>query len=295
VTDTEHFESCSKKGRRRAQASLDLIEAMIGITSETQPITGRGVGYKLFILRLIDSMSRKDMQRVYRLLKEAREEGTIPWDWIVDEARAFERVASWNDPAAFARAASRQYRRDFWKTQRIRIEVWSEKGTVRGLLASVLDEYGVGFRVMHGFSSATVVHDVAEAADSLLVAIYVGDHDPSGMYMSEVDLPERLKRYGGDHVLVRRVALTKMQTRGVPSFSARDKKDDPRYEWYVRNYGHGCWEIDAFDPNRLRECVEDAIKARIDPAEWERLETVEAAERESLREVLTAWGKCRKR
>ena len=35
--------------------------------------------------------------------------------------------------------------------------VWSEKGTVRGVLQPVLDDYAVGFRVMHGFSSATTV------------------------------------------------------------------------------------------------------------------------------------------
>jgi hypothetical protein len=27
------------------------------------------------------------------------------------------------------------------------------------------------------------------------VALYVGDWDPSGLHMSEVDLPERLQRY----------------------------------------------------------------------------------------------------
>jgi hypothetical protein len=31
--------------------------------------------------------------------------------------------------------------------------------------------------------------------------LYVGDYDPSGMCMSEVDLPKRLKKYyGGDHI-----------------------------------------------------------------------------------------------
>jgi hypothetical protein len=40
-----------------------------------------------------------------------------------------------------------------------RVEVWSEKGTVRGVLDPVLKEYGVGFRVMHGFGSATSVYD----------------------------------------------------------------------------------------------------------------------------------------
>ena len=50
----------------------------------------------------------------------------------------------------------------FGTEQPVRVEVWSEKGTVRGVLAPILDEYGVGFRVMHGFSSATTVHDIAE-------------------------------------------------------------------------------------------------------------------------------------
>jgi len=77
------------------------------------------------------------------------------------------------------------------------------------VLAPVLDKYATGFRVMHGFSSSTTVHDVAEDDDGReLIALYVGDYDPSGLYMSEVDLPERLSDYGGDHITVQRIALT---------------------------------------------------------------------------------------
>ena len=79
--------------------------------------------------------------------------------------------------------------------------MWSEKGTIRGVLAPVLDEYAVGFRVMHGFSSATTVHDIAQDDDGReLIALYVGDFDPSGMFMSEHDLPTRLDEYDGGHV-----------------------------------------------------------------------------------------------
>jgi hypothetical protein len=84
----EYFQTRSKIGRGRSQRSLDLIEAMYAICEEAQPITGRGVGYKLFSQNLIPSMSRNDMQGVYRLLKEAREEGEIPWSWVCDETRA---------------------------------------------------------------------------------------------------------------------------------------------------------------------------------------------------------------
>jgi hypothetical protein len=72
------------------------------------------------------------MQRVYRLLGEARERDMIPWEWIVDETRELEKVATWANPEEFIRGAKRSYRRDFWGYQPVRVEVWSEKGTVRG-------------------------------------------------------------------------------------------------------------------------------------------------------------------
>ena len=209
---TEYFETGSKKGRGMAQRSLDLIEAMYAVAKAAQPITGRGIGYKLFTAGLIPSMERAEMQRVYRLLKEARERGDIPWEWIVDETRELERVSTWADPAEYARCVARSYRRDFWDQQPVRVRLVSEKGTVRGVLRPVLDHYAVGFRVMHGFSGATTVHDIAEDDDGRpLIVLYVGDFDPSGMFMSEEDLPNRFSKYGGDHVTLKRIALTREQ------------------------------------------------------------------------------------
>jgi hypothetical protein len=290
---TEYFQTGLKKGRGMAQRSLDLIDAMYKAAEAAQPITGRGIGYKLFtrVPPLIPSMSKNDMQGVYRLLRLAREQGDIPWEWIVDETRSMERTSTWDDPEAYARAVARSYRRDFWNQQPVRVEVWSEKGTVRGVLSPVLDEYQVGFRVMHGFSSATTVYDVAQDGDDGrdLIALYVGDYDPSGMYMSEEDLPTRLDKYDGDHVEVRRIALTREQVRDLPSFPATDKVKDKRYKWFVDNYGTKCWELDAMDPNDLRNCVEEAIKELIEPEAWARCEIVNKAEQESLRTVLKGW------
>jgi hypothetical protein len=72
-----------RRGRGRVQESLHLIDRMYAIAEERQPITGRGIGYRLFVEKLIPDMSRQSMAKVYRLLKEAREEGIIPWEWIV--------------------------------------------------------------------------------------------------------------------------------------------------------------------------------------------------------------------
>jgi len=288
---TEHFEPCSKKGRGFARRSLELIEAMHTITEAAQPITGRGVGYKLFTAGLIASMARKEMQRVYRLLKEAREREIIPWDWIVDETRSLERVSTWSNPAEYAECVARSYRRDFWDQQPHRVQVWSEKGTVRGVLAPVLNKYAVGFNPVHGFTSATDAHNSAEDDDGRdLIVLYVGDFDPSGMCMSEKDLPKRFGKYGGDHIKLRRIALTREQVRGLPSFPASDKRKDPRYRWFRSNYGDRCWELDAMDPNDLRDCVEREIGQLMEPVAWERCEIVNKAEQESLKSILEKWG-----
>jgi hypothetical protein len=293
---TEQIETGFKKGRGKAQASLDLIAAMYEAAEAAQPITGRGVGYKLFAAGLIPSMDENEMQRVYRLLRVAREEGTIPWEWIVDETRRLERVSTWDNPAQYARAVARSYRRDFWNQQPARVEVWSEKGTVRGVLAPVLDEYGVGFRVMHGFASATAIHDVAEDDDGRpYVVLYVGDYDPSGMFMSEHDIPNRLEKYDGHHVEPRRIALKREQTQGLLSFPASDKKADKRYKWFVANYGHRCWELDALDPNSLRDLVQTEIESEIEPEAWARCARINQAEQESLRTVLDGWKAAKKR
>jgi hypothetical protein len=228
--------------------------------------------------------------RPYRLLRIAREQGDIPWSWIVDETRELERVPVWSDTADYARAVATSYRRDFWDQQPVRVQVWSEKGTVRGVLQPVLNHYAVGFRVMHGFTSATAVNEVAEDSDGRdLIVLYVGDFDPSGPYMSERDLPQRIAEYGGDHVKLQRVALMPNQTVRLPSFPAADKRKDPRYFWFVERYGARCYEIDAMDPRDLRETVEGSIRQLIEPIAWARCESVNAAELESLQTILSNW------
>jgi hypothetical protein len=109
VGNVGSFKALSKKPQllRAEQIALNLIEAMYVATEAAQPITGRGVAYKLFVTDLIASMARSEMARVYRLLREARERGIIPWDWIVGETRELERCAVWDDPEQYARTAAR--------------------------------------------------------------------------------------------------------------------------------------------------------------------------------------------
>ena len=275
-----------------AQRSLDLIEAMRDIAEAAQPITGRGVGYKLFTRGLIASMARSEMARVYRLLLKAREQGIIPWDWIVDETRELERVSTWDDPEQYARAVARSYRRDFWNQQ-----PHPRRGLVREGHRARRARAGARplRRRLPGRCTASPAAPSSTTSPRMttaatLIVLYVGDFDPSGMFMSEEDLPKRFAKYGGDHITLQRIALTRPQVRGLPSFPAADKSKDPRYKWFVANHGHQCWELDAMDPNDLRDCVEREIKKLIEPVAWQRCEVVNKAEQESLKTVLERWN-----
>jgi len=281
-----------RRGRGKSKQSLALVDAAHTILVEIQPASVRAVCYRLFTMGIIDSMAKSETNKVSTQLTWARETGIIPWDWIVDETREAEHIQSWKNPAAFVEAVRRSYRRDRWTDQPDRIEVWSEKGTIRGTIAPVLHEFGITFRVMHGYGSATAIHQAAKDSlegSKILSVLYVGDWDPSGLHMGDVDLPRRLDHYGGD-VVVHRLALTEADTRsGLPSFQTDTKKADPRYRWYVDRYGPRCWELDALSPVVLRDRVEQAILDRLDRAAWDRADVVERAEQESISTLLNAW------
>jgi hypothetical protein len=265
------------------------------LLQEIQPASVRAVCYRLFVAGAIESMKTKDTQKVSRWLTIGREEELIPWSWIVDETREVEVLSTWDDPANFARSVMRGYRRGKWAAQEYNVEVWSEKGTVRGTLKPVLDRYEVPFRVMHGFGSATAMKDAAdmiEGCDRDTIILYVGDWDPSGLWMSNEDIPERLTRYTDDmgDFEIERVALVEDDTPGLPSFEAASKIKDPRYHWFVQNYGARCWELDAMNPNVLRARVEDAILGLLDRDIWDRYVAAEAAERASIEQAVSTWN-----
>lgn len=284
--------------RGKSQRSIKLIAAAQTILKEIQPASVRAVCYRLFVEGLIPNMGKSATNAISRQLTWAREQGFIPWEWVADESREAERVPSWDNPDEVIEAAVRGYRRDYWQDQPCRVDVWSEKGTIRGTLAPVLNEFGITFRVLHGYASATVVNEIAE--DSVmnpkpLLALYVGDWDPSGLHMSEVDLPARLERYGGD-LRLHRIALIRddVDAGELPSFDPESKRNDPRYQWFLRNIGTRCHELDAMPPPELRERVRSAVAELIDMDLWRHAVEIERVEVASMHEFSKSWqaSKC---
>lgn len=281
----------TRRGRGRSVKSMALIQAAIRILQEIQPCSIRAVCYRLFTEKLIPDMGKRSTGAVGTQLVYARENGLIPWAWIVDETREAETIASWSSPESIIKSAVAQYRKDYWADQPSRVEVWSEKGTIRGTVAPILKKYGVTFRVLHGYGSATSIHGIAQetmASDKPMTVFYVGDHDPSGRHMSEVDLPARLARYGGTANIIR-LALDDTDVTAdskLPWFPVGDKINDSRYVWFVSRFGQRCWEVDALPPPVLRARLDSAIANELDLDAWQHAVRIEKAETDSMKNIM---------
>lgn len=282
-------------GRGRSQSSHNIIDAAVAVVEECQPITVRGVAYKLFAMGLIKSMKTSEYRKVQRLVLEAREEGIINWEYIVDDGRPTQRPSVFASPRSFTNAVESSWRADPWVEQGVRVELISEKSTVAGVLAPVLNKLAVPFRPFKGFTSGTAAWRLSDDStndddDRPLVCLYLGDHDPSGRYMSDVDLPERIQRYGGDVELVR-IALTEEDLPTLPSFDVSTKTGDPRTPWFRRRFGTKCYELDAMDPDDLRRRVRERVEGYIDKDAWGLVETANRAVSNSLAVCMKAWAK----
>jgi hypothetical protein len=272
--------------RGLGRTTMEIIDAATEILRVQNPMTVRGVCYQLFNRKLIPEMSRKNTSKVSRVLVSARERDLVPWEWIVDETRPIERAAQWGDIEEYSRDVVRSYRKDYWASSPYKLFIVSEKSTIGGVLRPITDNFGVSFLSVHGFNSATKVYELAQESldNQAMILLYVGDYDPSGMYMSEVDLPNRLKQYGG-HAIVCRLALDRDDLGNLPTFTAAEKRQDPRYRWFVSRHGETCAELDAMSPNELRQRVAGAIEEFIDPQGWERHKLAEHAEVETIKTI----------
>lgn len=277
----------------KAKKTILLEQEIVSIVEERHPITVRGVGYGLFVRGLIPDMGRNNTNKVSRVMTRMRERGALDWRKVVDDTRRVQQACTWDNPDESIECMVEGYRRDYWQDQPTIIEVWAEKATVQGVLGPVINEYGLPFRVMKGYGSFTSVKMAAQASLSArsqgkdFHVYYVGDWDPSGMQMSEIDLPRRFSEYGGRGE-IQRIAVTE-QDFDCPSFSAYDKTSDSRFEWFLPRHGDKCWELDAMNPNDLRERVSSYIEASLDLEKWERAIEVEAAEVESMRGFHERW------
>jgi hypothetical protein len=217
---------------------------------------------------------------------------------IEDRLRVLQRYRSWTSPAHAIASASQRYAEDLWRDQPL--EVWIEKDALLGVIEPVCEEYVVPHLAHRGSPSQTVIY---EAAKRLLAIIGEGrtprilhltDHDPTGIDMTR-DLTERLAKYAGQEIEVKRIALTMDQVRELnppPNFV---KETDTRTSGYQQQFGTDeCWELDALSPTVIADLIRDELMRVLNLVKWNAAQRKEDRNRNLLKKVAQNWSKVEK-
>lgn len=265
--------------------TLAMLDVAQEVLRETHPMTVRQVYYQLVSRQVIEN-NRGQYQAVSNLLRDARKDGVIPWDWIEDRTRRPRPVQMWDDLADFIETVRRAYRRDVWPAQPGYLEVWLEKDALSGIFETELRRYGVTLNVGKGYDGWDSIHNAADRyrdGDGVTV-LYFGDLDPSGEDMVR-SLRERLAFFDCYPEIVK-CALTRDDVRRYnlpPDFA---KTTDTRRAKFVAEHGDIAVELDALPVAVLRSRLVTEIEARLDLDALEEVRRLERLDRGRLSSIL---------
>jgi hypothetical protein len=230
--------------------------------------------YYQFVARDLFANTSKNYSLLGRTMVFARDAGEIDWDAMEDRSRRVNTHAAWASPADFIRSEVEYYAEDLWKDQRFRPEVWVEKDALIGVVAAECERWRVPYFSTRGYVGQLPAREAGlRFADQLgldltPVVLHLADHDPSGIAMTK-DVEERLERYAGEPIEVRRIALNMDQVeryRPPPNFA---KEKDVNIGKYRSEFGtNECWELDALAPDAIAALIRKEIEEMIDEKRW---------------------------
>lgn len=284
-----------KNFRRSSQLVIQQAnEILEDYTNQGYVLTLRQLYYQFVARDLLPNL-QKSYKRLGKIVNDARVAGLIDWDFLEDRTRNLQRMPHWNDPGHVIESAASGYHIDKWEGQTYRPEVWIEKDALAGIIDGPCNQNDVPYFSVRGYNSQSEMHGAAmrlrrwRENGQTPVIIHLGDHDPSGIHMTE-DIINRMYLFIGG-VEVRRIALTMNQVEEYnppPNFA---KDSDARFRGYVQEFGtENSWELDALEPVVLENLVLDEINSLKDQTPWDLLVAKEEIHRELLTKVSAHWN-----
>jgi hypothetical protein len=224
-------------------------------------------------------------RKVQQLTVKMRRQGDLRWSFIADGSRLRRQLSQWDDVADFIEEVERSYRRNLWRDQGVRIEVWLEKDALGEVVFETTAKWRVPLMVSRGQSSVTFLHSAAMEArlayrrdrtETWIYALY--DHDAGGDRAAR-SIAKDLPGFGGVPIHFERLAVTPEQIEEWDLPTRPPNDEDPQAaEWG----DDPAVELDAIRVDQLHELVEDAIKRHINFRAWDVQKEIEAEERDGL-------------
>lgn len=259
--------------------------------------------YYQMVARGFIANSDREYNKLQSAINDGRMAGIVSWTAIEDRTRSLMGLNTQDSPEQAINGLAQNYRRDLWIGQEWRPEVWVEKEAQIGNVAGICNELRIDFFACRGYNSQSNQWRAGQRfADYIRrgqrpIVFHLGDHDPSGVHMTE-DNRDRLSLFAGVPIIVQRLGLNMDQVLRIkpppnPAKLATDSRGEGYVE-YMDSLGYGpsgdndlsaiSWELDALSPLIIRNLINDAVRRIRNEEEWERQLTRENEDIQRLKD-----------
>jgi hypothetical protein len=261
-------------------------EALLAIVDDGRPMTVRQVFYQATVRGLVAKVETS-YAKVQNDLTLMRRDGVLPYDWIADNTRWQRKPHTFDSVEDALNETARFYRKNLWADADCYVEIWLEKDALSGVVLPVTSMYDVPLMVARGYASLSFLHSAAEYINALDVPAHIyhlGDFDPSGVNAGE-KIEETLREMApAADITFERLAVTPEQIAAWNLPTRPTKTSDTR----AKGFGAISVELDAIEPNRLREIVQRATERHLPPRQFKVLKAAEESERTLIRRLVAS-------
>ena len=226
--------------------------------------------------------------------EELRKDALLPLDWLIDVSRNPRGGQGWNESVevfldGLIERIPRMYSLNLLADHEFSIQVWLEKEALIGVIERTINKWDVPLLPAKGYSSLSFLKDAAsslEYKDRPAKIFHFGDYDPSGQNAIETvqrDLPRLAPKTARHGIEFNVVAVLPRHIEEMNLPTRLTNKDDPRAEKFGSDVSV---ELDAIEPNVLRQMVDEVLQPCFPPGAIETLELHQEAGREQIRQWL---------
>lgn len=261
---------------RIAQANVIIQE----MRDQGYTLTVRQLYYQ-FVSRDLLENTQQNYKNLAQLIDNGRKAGLIDWDAIEDRTRYLREITAYSDPATFLRRQTeRFYAEALWRDQDTYCEVWVEKDALLGVVERPALEWRVPYFACRGYASSSELYTAGKrlrrklAQGKRVVVFHLGDHDPSGLNMSDVNRDSLRQFARANGITLERLALNYDQVEEYDPPPNPAKDTDARFDGYkeamVNDHGFDedddipSWELDALNPSVIDQIIRTAIEGVVD-------------------------------
>jgi hypothetical protein len=294
--ESEFYEASLVKPKRRRGTKSEMeerAEFLIDYAEKHGPVTVRGLYYQAEVNGVAGiGKDEQGYSKVQRQVLKLRRGGCLAYEHIADATRWMRKPRSYESVEEALRSTAALYRKALWADADDYVEIWLEKDAISGVIYEVTQLFDVPLMVARGYSSETFCFEAIEQRGEdrrPYWVYYLGDFDRSGLDAART-LNEKLQRFASEKdipVIFRHLAVTEEQVKRLGLPTRKPKREHAADKKWPFDFA--C-EIDAIEPDELRDLMRDVIELHLPPEQYRALKVAEESERQILRNWIGRGG-----